>query len=79
MPEGLTLNINWQSWKRPYLFDLIQAAGDVPEQDMRRTFNLGVGLIMIVSPKQAVAIQVSLRRKRERPFVIGEVGQAAHR
>ena len=76
VPKGLTLHIDWQSWKRPFLFDLIQAAGNVPEEDMRRTFNLGIGLIMIVSPKQAAKVQALLRRKRERPIVIGEVAQS---
>jgi phosphoribosylformylglycinamidine cyclo-ligase len=73
VPKGLMLDIDWQAWKRPFLFDLIQGTGNVPEADMRRTFNLGVGLIMIVSPKHAAKIQALLRRKRERPFVIGEV------
>jgi len=73
VPKGFKIDIDWQSWKRPFLFDLIQMTGSVPEDDMRRTFNLGVGLIMIVSPKQAAKIQMSLRRKREHPFVIGEV------
>lgn len=76
VPKGLKLEIDWKSWKRPFLFDLIQATGDVPEDDMRRTFNLGVGLIMIVSPKQEAKLRASLRRRRERPFVIGEVAQA---
>jgi phosphoribosylformylglycinamidine cyclo-ligase len=79
VPKGLKLNIDWQSWKRPFLFDLIQRTGNVPEDDMRRTFNLGVGLIMIVSPKHAAKVQASLRRKRERPFVIGNVVESRHR
>jgi phosphoribosylformylglycinamidine cyclo-ligase len=73
VPKGLSLDIDWQLWKRPFLFDLIQETGKVPEEDMRRTFNLGIGLIMIVSPKLEAKIQASLRRKGERPFVIGEV------
>jgi phosphoribosylformylglycinamidine cyclo-ligase len=73
VPKGLSLDIDWQAWKRPFLFDLIQATGKVPEEDMRRTFNLGVGLIVIASPDHAAKIQASLRRKRERPFVIGTV------
>jgi phosphoribosylformylglycinamidine cyclo-ligase len=79
VPKGLSLKIDWQSWKRPFLFDLIQTAGNVPESDMRRTFNLGVGLIMIVSSNEAAKVQSSLRRKRERPFVIGEVVQSERR
>jgi phosphoribosylformylglycinamidine cyclo-ligase len=77
IPGELALNIDWQSWKRPYLFDLIQQTGNVPEEDMRRTFNLGVGLIMIVSPKHAASLQAALRRKHERPSVIGSVVRPA--
>jgi phosphoribosylformylglycinamidine cyclo-ligase len=76
VPKGLALDIDWHSWKRPFLFDLIQETGKVPEDDMRRTFNLGVGAIMIVSPNQAGKLQAALRRKRERPFVIGEIARS---
>jgi phosphoribosylformylglycinamidine cyclo-ligase len=79
VPKGLSLKVDWQSWKRPFLFGLIQDAGNVPESDMRRTFNLGIGLIMIVSPKQAAKVQASLRRKRERSFIIGEVVESGRR
>jgi phosphoribosylformylglycinamidine cyclo-ligase len=45
----------------------------VPEEDMRRTFNLGVGLILVVSPREADRVIRSLRRQGERPMIIGEV------
>jgi len=47
LPEGLDLEIDWSSWKRPAIFTLIQKTGSVPEEDMRRTFNLGIGLTVI--------------------------------
>ncbi len=50
MPEGLNLNIDWHSWNRPEIFKLIQSMGNVPEDDMRRTFNLGIGLVAIIRP-----------------------------
>lgn len=50
LPEGLSLNIDWSSWKRPQIFELIKKTGYVPEDDMRRTFNLGIGLVVIVKP-----------------------------
>ncbi len=48
MPDGLTFEVDYDAWQRPALFDLIQERGNVPEEDMRRTFNLGIGLIAVV-------------------------------
>ncbi len=73
LPEGLRLRIDWDAWGRPELFRLIQKLGKVPEADMRRTFNLGIGLILIVQPTSAASIIRSLRRKGEKPVVIGHV------
>jgi len=50
LPEGLQLYINWDSWERPGIFKLIGKTGNVPEEDMRRTFNLGIGLVSIIKP-----------------------------
>ena len=76
VPKGLKLQIDWQAWKRPWIFRLIQQTGHVPEEDMRRTFNLGVGLILIVASKDVDKIQLALRRKHEASFVLGEVVRA---
>jgi phosphoribosylformylglycinamidine cyclo-ligase len=73
IPKGLQLNIDWNAWERPALFKLIQQVGQVPEDDMRRTFNLGVGLICIVEKKKADSVFSALKKKKERPFVMGEV------
>ncbi len=75
IPRGLKLSIDWQAWERPWIFKLIQKTGEVPEEDMRRTFNLGVGLVVIVSRKDVDKVQADLRRRRERSFVLGEVIQ----
>ncbi len=73
VPRTLGLKIDWQAWERPAIFRLIQQCGDVPEEEMRRTFNLGVGLILIVAKREADRVMAALRKKRERPFMIGEV------
>jgi phosphoribosylformylglycinamidine cyclo-ligase len=52
LPENLSVNIDWNSWKVPYIFRLIQEAGNIPDNDMRQTFNMGIGLIFILSPNQ---------------------------
>jgi len=73
VPKKLRLSVDWYSWDRPVIFDLIQRIGKVPEEDMRRTFNLGIGLIMIVDHKNADKIITALEKKNEKPFVMGEI------
>jgi phosphoribosylformylglycinamidine cyclo-ligase len=73
VPKGMSLQIDWDAWDRPALFRLIKQVGDVPEDDMRRTFNLGIGMIVIASRKEADAVMRALRQKRESPVVVGEV------
>jgi phosphoribosylformylglycinamidine cyclo-ligase len=73
LPKGRSLKIDWDAWTVPPVFRLIQRLGDVPEDDMRRTFNMGVGYVLIVAPKEADALLAVLRRKKEKAAVIGEV------
>jgi phosphoribosylformylglycinamidine cyclo-ligase len=73
IPKGMSLRIDWDAWEYPALFTLIRRIGEVPEEDMRRTFNLGIGIIIVASGKEVDAILRTLRQRRERPCVIGEV------
>ena len=73
VPEGLRLAVDWRAWRRPPLFTLIQELGKVPEEDMRRTFNLGIGMVFIVSSSKAAETSRRLRSLGERPVVVGEV------
>jgi phosphoribosylformylglycinamidine cyclo-ligase len=73
VPKGLGLRIDWKAWDRPPIFKLIQKVGSVPEEDMRRTFNLGVGLILVVSAREASGVLKSLRAKKESPIIVGEI------
>jgi phosphoribosylformylglycinamidine cyclo-ligase len=75
VPGGLTLSVDWSAWERPAIFNLIQHVGDVPEEDMRRTFNLGVGLILIVDKRGVDTVVSALRHKREKPFPLGEIAR----
>jgi len=49
LPDGLGAEIELGSWDEPALFRLIRRAGQVPENEMRRTFNLGVGMVLVVA------------------------------
>ncbi len=73
VPDGLGLEIDWNAWERPAIFDLIGRVGDVPEDDLRSTFNLGAGLVAVVPPEkreQAVAVWEAMG---ETPFEIGRI------
>lgn len=76
VPKGLKLSVDWAAWNRPWIFNLIQKVGDVPEADMRRSMNLGIGLVMVLDPVVADRVLAALRRKRERPVVMGEIVRA---
>jgi phosphoribosylformylglycinamidine cyclo-ligase len=73
VPNGLTLRVDWTAWERPAIFNLIKRVGDVPEEDMRRTFNLGVGLIVVADRKGVDVVVNSLKRKQEKPIILGEI------
>ncbi len=71
--ENLKIKIDWNAWERPAIFNLIQKIGNVPDEDMRRTFNLGVGIILIVDKNDSDKILGKLKSLGEKPFIIGEI------
>ena len=73
VPDGLTFNIEWDDWERPALFKTIQEMGPVPEEDMRHTFNLGIGFVLIVSEDQVEAVRSELAEKGEKTHVVGRI------
>jgi len=73
LPEKLSLNINWKNWKRPFIFELIKRIGNVPESEMRKTFNLGVGMIAIVSEANTESVLAHLYGIGEKSFIVGNV------
>ncbi|MEX0601620.1 MAG: phosphoribosylformylglycinamidine cyclo-ligase, partial [Rhodothermales bacterium] len=73
VPDGLTFEVDYDAWQRPPIFDLIQQRGGVPEDDLRRTLNLGVGLVVIVSGADLSRVQTLLENLRETSFEIGTI------
>jgi phosphoribosylformylglycinamidine cyclo-ligase len=72
LPEPLGVRVD-AAWERPPLFDVIARGGPVAEAEMQRTFNLGIGFVVVVpKAEEARAIDV-LRGAGERPFVLGPV------
>src|SRR5712691_9565406 len=73
LPDGLAARVHEGSWPVPPLFRLIQKGGDVDEDEMLRTFNMGVGMVAMVSPEDLHDVEHSLERRGETSFVIGSV------
>ena len=72
-PAGLGIEIDPKSWKPDRLFALIQERGGVADAEMWRTFNMGVGFVMVVSPERVASLVQALNTAGERAFVMGEV------
>jgi len=70
LPEGLSVNVDYNSWERPELFDKIQKAGDISEEEMRNVFNLGIGFCLVVPPDVVELTQTLISMKS---WVIGVV------
>jgi phosphoribosylformylglycinamidine cyclo-ligase len=73
LPPGLAAAIDSASWKTPPVFEAMKRIGNLPEDDYRRTFNLGVGMILAVPQRGAKRARMILDRLREPHFVIGRV------
>ncbi len=73
LPKGLDLKIEWKSITPHPIFQVIKDAGEIDEQEMRNTFNMGIGLVFIVRPGSSVKMCEYLRTLGEDPVVFGEV------
>lgn len=73
IPQGLAASIDLASWQVPPLFEMLRRFGAIPEDDWRRTFNLGVGMVFAVSSAKAASALRTLKRIGEQPWVIGEL------
>ncbi|WP_437505863.1 phosphoribosylformylglycinamidine cyclo-ligase [Sorangium sp. So ce1099] len=73
LPDGLGARLDLGSYQRPAVFQLLQRGGPVDEAEMRRTFNLGVGLVAVVEKGAADRAIEALAGSGERAWVLGEV------
>jgi phosphoribosylaminoimidazole synthetase len=73
---GLVARFDWDAWSPPPVFEWLQQVGGVSDLEMRRTFNCGVGLMLIVDPNDLPDVLEGLVRAEEDAFVIGELASA---
>ena len=77
LPKGLCFAVKKGSWPIPRIFGLIQDKGRIPEHEMYRTFNMGIGFCLVVDPQDVAGVQSFLCLHKVESFVIGEVVQDA--
>ncbi len=73
LPVGCQAEVRLGSWQVPPIFDLIGRLGNVPQDDMLRTFNMGIGLALIVAERDLTRVQAALKKNRERFWIIGRI------
>jgi phosphoribosylformylglycinamidine cyclo-ligase len=75
LPAGLKVNIDYDAWERPELFNKIQQAGDISEEEMRNVFNLGIGFCLVI-PWESAELTLDMIANASygmKSWIIGEV------
>jgi phosphoribosylformylglycinamidine cyclo-ligase len=73
LPEGTAVQIDKDAWTKPALFELLRRLGNVSEHEMYRTFNVGIGMVIVCATNDAEAITSHLRSHGEKVYEIGNV------
>jgi phosphoribosylformylglycinamidine cyclo-ligase len=77
LPRGRRAVLERGSWPVPPIFSLIQKLGRISQDEMDRTFNNGLGLIIVVGRRYADGVQAAFKKMDEQSFIIGEIRQGA--
>ncbi len=78
LPEGLAVEVNAEAWQVPPIFKLLQQWGNVDWPEMYRTFNMGIGMVLIASIDEAEKIEAFLAARGETVYEIGRVVKGNH-
>ena len=78
LPEDMGAEIDATSWPVPPIFNLLKEWGNVDWHEMYRTFNMGIGMIIIASADEAEKIRADLQARNEAVYEIGKVTQGSH-
>jgi phosphoribosylformylglycinamidine cyclo-ligase len=75
VPETLAIRLNANAWTMPPVFEWIKTAGNIDAHEMYRTFNCGIGLVLVVPAKEQEDVLSQLKASGENPIVMGQVEQ----
>ena len=74
--EGLVPRFDWSAWPLPPVFAWLQEVGGIDDHELRRTFNCGIGFVLVVGPEAATPVLATLLNAGEDPVVVGELARA---
>ena len=78
LPEDMGAEVDGAAWEMPAIFRLLQEWGNVDWPEMYRTFNMGIGMVLIASPEEATRIEGHLQAQNEVVYRIGRVTEGGH-
>ena len=73
LPEVVSVQIDKNSWPKPFIFSLIKKEGKISDEEMYRTFNMGIGMALVVRQKEALEILKALRLIGYNSCIIGKI------
>ena len=73
IPDGLEARVNYDSWPMPELFSKIMLAGEIPPEEMKNVFNLGIGYCLVVPRNTSEEVQKAIANHQLRSWVIGDI------
>lgn len=77
LPAGVKVVLDRKTWPVLPIFQLIQQIGQVDEAEMLRTFNMGIGMVLVVPPAEAESIRQELASQGEQAYLIGKVAEGS--
>ena len=73
LPDGCEARVNYDSWRMPELFSKIMLAGEIPPEEMKNVFNLGIGYCLVVPRNTSEEVQTAIANHQLRSWVIGDI------
>ena len=73
LSSDLSLNINWNGWEVPPVFQLIQRHGNISNEEMQKVFNLGIGLVFVIKSDNVSEVENALNQASFYPIHVGEI------
>ena len=73
LPDGCEARVNYDSWKMPEVFSKIMLAGEIPPEEMKNVFNLGIGYCLVVPENVATDVQLRIHGHGLQSWVIGDI------
>jgi phosphoribosylaminoimidazole (AIR) synthetase len=73
LSQNVAPKIDFDSWVRPEIFNYLQKLGNVTDEEMQRTFNCGIGMVLVVEKNDVDEVKNALIQAGEEVFVIGKL------